>query len=191
VNEAFHVDLFKMFAQIQKQMTATEVAERSNEKLIQFSPTFAQLTTELFNPFLERMFNVLQRLGKIEEAPPSLDAGYKITYSSRIALALRALPAIGYNRTLERLAGVSQIVPDVLDNYDFDAAERETAISDGVPQDFLREVSDRDKIRLARAEAQQAQQEAEMAAQAAESAAKLGGVPNDSAVGKVIGEELA
>jgi hypothetical protein len=39
IERAFHVDMFRMFAGIDKQMTATEVAERSTEKLVQFSPS--------------------------------------------------------------------------------------------------------------------------------------------------------
>src|SRR5690606_4715799 len=44
IEDAFHVDLFQMFSQQEKQMTATEVSERAAEKLIQFSPTFARMT---------------------------------------------------------------------------------------------------------------------------------------------------
>src|SRR6185436_2076880 len=61
IEDAFHVPLFQMFAQLEKQMTAREVAERSSEKLIQFSPTFSRLTSELFNPLLERIFGILLR----------------------------------------------------------------------------------------------------------------------------------
>src|SRR5690606_39153718 len=52
IDESYHVDLFQMFAQIDKQMTARETAERAAEKLIQFSPTFSRMTTEIFNPML-------------------------------------------------------------------------------------------------------------------------------------------
>jgi hypothetical protein len=113
INDAFHVDLFQMFAQIQKQMTAREVSERAQEKLIQFSPTFSRLTSELFNPLLERVFGILLRagrLGALEQIPPGMvqiigpGQGYvappNVQYSSRIALALRALPSLGYHRTL-------------------------------------------------------------------------------------------
>jgi hypothetical protein len=111
INTAFHVDLFQMFAQLQKQMTATEVQERAQEKLIQFSPTFARLTTELFNPLLERLFAILLRVGRLgplQNIPQSLiqplgnGRGYiappAVQYASRIALALRALPSMAYQR---------------------------------------------------------------------------------------------
>jgi len=189
IDTAFHVDLFKMFSQIQKQMTATEVAERSAEKLVQFSPTFARLTGELFNPLLERVFNILLRLGRFEEVPEDLGE-FKITYASRIALALRTLPSIGYARTLERLGSVAQINPDVVDNYDFDKAERATALTSGMPAEFMRTISARDEMRNGRAEVQAAEQQAQQASMAADAASKLGQVPPDSAVGEAIEQQI-
>lgn len=199
INKAFHVDLFQMFAQIDKAMTAREVAERSSEKLIQFSPTFSRLVTELFNPMLQRVFGILLRAGKfgsLEEIPQSMitpispDQGTlsipRVEYASRLALALRALPSIGYQRTLERVGMVAQMKPDVLDNYDFDAAERETAMTDGTPSGFLVPVSLRDKTRKARAEAQAAQDQQMQQMAAAESLSKLGGISKDSALASMM-----
>src|SRR4030095_14125404 len=73
INQAFHVDLFQMFANLDRpQMTAREVAERSGEKLIQFSPTFARLTTELFTPVLRRVWSILTRAGRMPAPPKQL-----------------------------------------------------------------------------------------------------------------------
>jgi hypothetical protein len=179
INTAFHVDLFQMFAQLEKQMTAREVAERSQEKLIQFSPTFARLTTELFNPLLERIFGVMLRAGRMGEVPQSFISqgviDLRIQYSSRIALALRALPSLGYQRTLERLAGITATVaPSALDNFDFDKAERETALSDGMPVEYLRDPLDVQGMRDQRAMQAQQQAQQQAMAGAADAAAKLG-----------------
>jgi hypothetical protein len=187
INDAFHTDLFQMFAQIEKQMTAREVAERSQEKLIQFSPTFARLTNELFNPLLERIFAILYRAGKFGAVPPQLQGQpYRVQYSSRIALALRSAPSIGYARTLERLAMIAPLVPDVLDNINFDAAERATELADGVPPEFLRSEQDRDEMRKQRAAAQAEAQKQEQLAQQADALGKVGRIPAGSPVGNVI-----
>jgi hypothetical protein len=200
VNDAFHVDLFQMFSQLQKQMTAREVAERSQEKLIQFSPTFARLTSELFNPLLERVFSIGLVSGWFGEVPQSLRRPISeteefvpnpsIQYSSRIALSLRALPTLGYMRTLERLQMVAQLNPSVLDNYDFDAAERTAALTDGVPPEFLRPEEARDEMRAARAEAEAAAQQQEQAMMMADAAAKVGKVPAESPVGQAVNNAL-
>lgn len=200
VNDAFHVDLFQMFSQLQKQMTAREVAERSQEKLIQFSPTFARMTSELFNPLLERVFSLGLVSGWFGEVPASLRRPLSeteefvpnpsIQYSSRIALSLRALPTLGYMRTVERLQVVAQLNPSVLDNYDFDAAERTAALTDGVPPEFLRPKVERDEMRQARAEAEAAAQQQEQAMMIADAAAKVGKVPAESPVGQAVNNAL-
>lgn len=189
IDRAFHVELFQMFAQLDKQMTAREVAERSQEKLIQFSPTFARLTTELFDPMLERVFGLLARNGGIERPEGGLES-YNIAYSSRIALALNALPSIGYGRTLERLSVTAQIRPDVLDNFDFDRAERDAAIADGCDPDILVPEKDRDEVRQARAEAEQAAEQRAQELEAADAVGKVGRVPGDSPVGKAMADGL-
>jgi hypothetical protein len=191
IDASFHVELFQMFAQIEKQMTAREVAERSQEKLIQFSPTFARLTSELFNPMLARVFAIMFRSGRYGDVPPELaNIDVQVQYSSRIALALRALPALGYQRTLERLLNVSQIAPNVLDNFDFDRAERDTALADGVSPEFLVSKDKVDSVRKARAEAQVQRDKMEQAAAGADALAKVGKVPSDSPVGQAIKEQL-
>lgn len=191
INEAFHVDLFQMFSQLTKQMTAREVSERAQEKLIQFSPTFARLTTELFNPLLERIFGILMRASLLGEVPESMvqriseSHGYvpmpRVRYSSRIALSLASLPSIGYARTVERLISISRIAPAVLDNFDFDGLERDAALADGVSAERMVPESERDEIRQARAAQMQQQEQME---QAADMATKVGRIPADSVIAK-------
>ncbi|SKA88848.1 Bacteriophage head to tail connecting protein [Prosthecobacter debontii] len=194
IKEAFHVDLFQMFAQLTKQMTAREVAERSQEKLIQFSPTFSRLTTELFNPLLERIFGIILRGGQLGTPPQSLlipvnetqafISPPKVRYSSRIALALASLPSIGYARTVERLTALVQVAPHVLDNFDLDRAERQAALADGMDADCLVPEADVKKTRQERADQAAQQQQMMQAAAAADAAAKVGKIPSDSPVGK-------
>lgn len=201
IKDAFHVDLFQMFGQLDKQMTAREVAERSSEKLIQFSPTFARMTGELLNPALERVFNILLRNGRFPTPPPDLLtpinenesflAPPKVQFTSRIALALRSLPSIGWQRTLERLAVTAQMNPGVLDLYDFDKAERASGLADGIAAEVIRDAKDVEQIRQARAEAQAKQAEQEQAALAADAASKLGRIPADSPAAKAIQSQIA
>jgi hypothetical protein len=201
INDAFHVDLFQMFAQIDKQMTAREVAERSSEKLIQFSPTFARLTGELLNPLLERVFGILLRAGKLPPVPEEMiepisdTEGFvpppKIQYTSRIALALRSLPSLGWQRTLERLGATAQMNPGVLDLYDFDKAERSAGLADGIAAEIIRPEAEVAEMRQARAEAQAAQEQQQQAMMAADAAAKLGKVPAGSPVAQAFESQIA
>jgi hypothetical protein len=187
INEAFHVDLFQMFAQLQKQMTAREVAERASEKLIQFSPTFARLTTELFNPLLRRVFAILARAGKFPPPPQQLTmVGYipepDVAYNSRIALAIKSLENAAFIRTSEMLLPYVQIKPEMLDNFDFDEICRDMARNDGLPARWLMEEEMVAQQRAARAQAQQQAMQAQQMEQAASALGKAGSVKQDSAL---------
>jgi hypothetical protein len=117
-------------------------------------------------------------------APPN------VLYSSRIALALRSLPVLALHRMLELTAGLAQFAPDVVDNFDTDAAWQMAALNEALPDGVARSKIDRDSIRKARAEAQAQAAQQQQAAAMADGAAKLGGIPSDSAVGKAIGTQL-
>jgi hypothetical protein len=194
INEAFHVDLFKMFAMLEKQMTAREVMERSSEKLIQFSPTFARMTTELFNPMLKRVFALLARQGKFPPPPQQLVMigavpEPEVHYSSRIALAIRQLENAAFIRTSEMLLPYAQIRPDMLDNYDFDEISRDMARNDGLPARWL---MDEEMVAQQRAQrAQQAQQamQAEQMEKTASALGKAGAVRNDSMVAQLMADQ--
>jgi hypothetical protein len=185
INEAFHVDLFKMFAQLEKQMTAREVAERSAEKLIQFSPTFARMTSELFNPLLRRVFAVLARQGKFPPPPQQLAmVGFipepEVTYNSRIALAIKQLENAAFVRISEMLLPYAQLKPEILDNLDFDEITRDMARNDGLPARWLLDEEMVAQQRASRAQAAQAQMQAEQLERTASALGKAGAVKQDS-----------
>ena len=77
-----------------------------------------------------------------------------------------------------------------MDNLDTDEMIRLAAAVESLPSGIERSVKDRDAIREARAKAQAQAQKQQEAMQAAEAAAKLGRVPGDSPVGKVVDSQL-
>jgi hypothetical protein len=195
INQAFHVDLFQMFANLDRpQMTAREVAERSGEKLIQFSPTFARLTTELFTPLLRRVFSLLTKNGRLPPPPkeviqqtPGGEAYLpepEVVYSSKIALAIKALENASFSNQAEFWIPISQAKPEVLDNLNWDVAFRDTMRNAGLPARWLLEMDEVQKVRQARQEQmERMQKQQEMAAQA-DAAGKVGSVKEDSVVGR-------
>jgi hypothetical protein len=200
INQAFHVDLFQMFANLDRpQMTAREVAERSGEKLIQFSPTFARLTTELFTPLLRRIFSLLTRAGRLPPPPreviqqaPSGEAYLpepEVVFSSKIALAIKSLENASLMNTFEIWMPIAQAKPEILDNINLDQTFRDSVRNAGLPVRWLVEAEDVQKLRAARAEQMAAmQKQAEMAAQA-DAAGKIGSVKEDSVVGRMLQEQ--
>lgn len=196
IEDAFHVDLFQMFAQIQKQMTATEVSERAAEKLIQFSPTFARMTTELFGPILKRVFTLLVTGGYFPPPPQEVfvqdHSGIslvepQISYSSRIALAIKALENVSFVRFISSFLPLAQVRPEIMDNIDFDQAARDFARNEGVPARWLKDVDDVAKTRQAQQEAAAQQAQLAQAEQAASALQKAGSVKEDS----MISQQLA
>ena len=197
IDKAFHVDLFQMFANLDRpQMTAREVAERAGEKLIQFSPTFARLTTELFTPLLRRVFNLLTRNGRLPPPPeeviqqsPSGEAFLpepEVVYSSKIALAIKSLENASLMNTFELWMPIGQAKPEILDNMNWDEAFRDSVRNAGLPARWLVEKEQVKQIRQARQEEmERMQKQAEMAAQA-DAAGKVGSVKEDSLIGRAL-----
>lgn len=196
INRAFHTELFQMFSQLDKQMTAREVAERASEKLIQFSPTFSRMTVELFNPLMERLFGILLRGGAYGDPPAELitDQGNgvgfipvpDIQYSSRIALSLRATHSVGLARTVEVVTALAQLVPVVVKQFDWAGAIREDAMNNGMPAKFIRPEDEVEAEMQAEAEAAAQAQQTAQASMMADAASKVGKIPGDTPVGKVI-----
>ncbi len=201
INTAMHVDMFRMFASMEKaNMTATEVAERASEKLVQFSPSFTRKTTELLSPMLRGVFGILIRAGQFPPPPPDaiiMDAmgqpilpEPEVSYVSRVALAIRAMHNLSLARTMERNAAIAQMRPEILDNFKWDVISRETSRNDGLPSDWLADESDVEDIRRARAEAEAKAQEQQEAMAMADAAGKAGSVKSDSALGQMMSEAL-
>lgn len=185
IRNAFHTDLFKMFSNITKQMTAREVSELSAEKLMPFSPSFTRFTAD-FKSVMDRVFAILFRAGIFgppESIPQEVIRRTKsglaevpapsVVYLSRVALAIRQAESAASDRTVERVTAAFQVEPSVADNIDWDAYVRGSGRSDGAPESMLVPEAVMKSRRLARAEAQAQQQqfqEAQMAAKAAKDA---------------------
>ena len=95
INPAFNVDLFMMIANAgHGQMTATEVAERHEEKLMMFGPVLSRLNEEVLRPLIERCFDILARQGQLPPPPEEL-RGQKLSveYTSMLARSQRAIRA--------------------------------------------------------------------------------------------------
>ena len=189
INDAYHVDLFQMFSNTDKEMTAREVGERASEKLIQFSPTFARMTTELYNPLLSRVFGLLLRQGKFPEPPEGVIVESaeglaiqlpEVGYSSRIALAIKGLENNALFRQLEMIMPILQLDQSVADNYDFDTIVREASRNDGLPPNWMKKQDEVQKIREKREAQLQKQMEAEQAAQSAQAIQSVGNVPPEN-----------
>ncbi len=197
INKAFHVDLFQLFANLdQKNMTAREVSERAAEKLYMFNPTYSRMTAELFNPLLRRVFAVLLRGGHFPQPPMGLlqqtDRGFvlpdpEMQYNSRIALAIRALENGSLLQVMDMYLPLSELQPDIWDNFDMDQAFADSARNAGMPTRWLRDPRMVEALRQQRAEAQQQMQQAQLAEQYGKAARNASGADPDK-LQKLLGQ---
>lgn len=200
IKDAYHVDLFKALAERTKQMTATEVLELVEEKLINFRPTFARFTTETLNPLIQRCWNMALRAGLFPPVPREVvevsETGDlsvptpKVVYVSKIARALRALENRSMFEFINLVAPLLELDPTLLsDNYDLDKVVRTAGDNSSLPTHLKRDTDERDAIREQRAAQQQAMMEMEMAQQGSQAAANMGKAPPEAqdAVGEALG----
>ncbi len=181
IDKDFFVNLFLMLLNIDKtNMTATEIAERQQEKLMMLGPILHRLDEEMLSPTLEIIFDLMSDVVLIPPAPDEI-AGteIKVQYISILAQAQRALGVTQIERVIGFAANLAQVVPQMLDNIDFDEAIREVAEMEGIPASIVR---DKTEVLAQREQAlrmQQAQQAAEFAASGASTVKDLSAAKMD------------
>lgn len=166
-------------------MTATEIVERSEERLRMMAPFLGRLQDEFLLPKIERRFDMLMRNGQLPPPPPEL-RGQQVTveYTSAAALAQRSAEGAAARRWAEDLALVAQISPEVADVLDPDAFAAVQRDARGAPAAVMRSAEQVAEIRAQRAQAQQAAQMAELAQMGA-------GAMRDMATAGATGAEMA
>lgn len=175
ISRAFYEDLFLMLANSDRRdITAREIEERHEEKLLALGPVLEQLNQDLLDPLIDITFDIMLRQGKIPPAPEELQGlPLKVEYTSVMAQAQK-LVGLG---SLERFAGfvgqMAQFKPDVLDKIDVDQVVDEYGDIVSVPPTVIRSDEAVAEIRMQRNKQQQMQQMAELAKQGAATAKDL------------------
>lgn len=180
IKRGFFNDLFLMLQDVTKEMTATEVAEKKQEKLQVLGPVIERLQNEALAPAIKRVFNILVRKKLLPPLPPSLaDVSIQIEYISMLSLAQKAAATAGMERLLQVEGALMATDPDVGDLVDKDEFVREYASLLMVNSKIMRSPEQvaamrkaRQQQQAAQAAQQQAQQQSAMAVQGAETLSK-------------------
>jgi len=174
IRQSFYVDLFMSIAAQEKQMTAREVAERSQEKLVMLGPVLERLQSEMLNPIIERVYGIMERKGLIPPVPEKM-AGVilKIEYIGMLAQAQRLVGLAPMEQFIGIVGQVSQADPTALDKLNTDQFLDEYARDLGVPASIVRSDDDVEEIRQQRAQQQQAAQMQAQMSQAGQDAKTL------------------
>ena len=170
IKDAFYNDLFQLLASDNRtDRTAYEISKRLEENIYILGPALGRQQVELLDPFLGRVFWLLFRAGAILPPPRELmGQGLEIEYTGRLALMMKAYETRATVDTLNAVAPLAQINPEIMDNYNLDEIAQGTALRAGVPVKYLNPPEFVAEIRQKRAEALKAQQEAETLERAAQ-----------------------
>lgn len=103
VSRAYFEDLFLMLANSdRRQITATEIAERKEEKLLALGPVLESVNQDLLDPLIDNTFNIMDKMDMIPEPPEEIQGmEIKVEYVSVMAQAQK-LSGIG---SVERFVG--------------------------------------------------------------------------------------
>lgn len=177
LRSCFYADLFLMMANVDVRMTATEVAERHEEKLLMLGPVLQRLHNEMLDPMVEMAFHRLAMAGALPPPPPELEGvDLNIEFVSMLAQAQRAIGVNSTDRYVMTLGQVAAIKPEVLDRLDADALADSYADQLGVDPRLIVPLDKAVLVRQQRAQQQAVMQAAATAEQAATAAQRLGAV---------------
>jgi hypothetical protein len=183
IQKSFFADVFLMLDNMMnstpgRDMTATEVQVRQEEKMLMMGPILERLTSELLTPMVEITFTHMQEVGLIPPAPPEMQ-GQSLSpeFISVLAQAQRAIATNSIDRFIQGALVLAQSKPEVLDNIDSDQWAQIYSDDLGTPPQILVPPDQVQAIRQARAKAQAAQAQTAMLEQQSKAAKNMAQAP--------------
>jgi len=167
IRSAFYVDQLVLGAG--PTMTATEVVQRTEEKMRLLGPVLGRLQAEMLQPMIERVFQLLVRQNKLPPAPQDIvDRNLDIEYVSPLAKAQRQSDVQAIMRLFELMSPLASIDPGVFDHLDTDGLVRYMLRTLSIPASVTKGVDDVASARSSRQEQEAAQADMMEATQTAE-----------------------
>jgi hypothetical protein len=168
-------DLFLQLANdTRSNITAQEIIQRHEEKILMLGPVIERSSDELLAPIIDRCFPIALRRGMLPPPPAELQGvKIKIVFVSIMAQAQKLLGIGSVDRFLGTVGNMAQADPSVLDKINRDKAVDYYADALGVPPDMVRSDDEANVIRQQRAQAAQKQQALANIEQAAKGAKLL------------------
>lgn len=140
-----------------KQMTATEILERANEKGQLLGPAMGRQQSELLGPLIERELDIAIRSGDIPPPPPQLLA-YEIEYESPGTQMQKADELVGISRAVEISMPFIQADPGLMMKFNGEEVIERAVMALGIPRKVIRDDKEYAAARAQYDKAQQAQQ---------------------------------
>lgn len=165
IDRAFYADLFLMISEMDRaQITATEILERKEEKMLMIGPVLMRLFSELLDPVVDRTFEQCMKAGMFPPPPQDLvNMSLNVEYVSVLAQAQKAVSTAAIESTVSFAAESAQVWPEAPLKIDIGQAIDEYGKARGASPKIVRS----DKAFEAQiAEMRQREQAAQMATMA-------------------------
>ena len=198
IRAAFYVD--QLIMGNSPNMTATEVIQRTEEKMRLLSPALGRMQAELLHPLINRIFALLSKRKAFEAAPEFMSQGeVDIEYVSPMAKAQRSSDVQSAMQLFGFLQPLMQIDPSVIDYLDIDGLSEHIIKVTNVPATVVRGKSEVEELRQQRASQQQQQAEMQQTMQLSEAAGNAapalraveGSSPEtQEGIGEILSEQL-
>ena len=185
IEEAFYKNLFLMVTEIgdQPNITATQINQMREEKLMMLGPVLGRINTEQNDALIDITFDELYRRGRIPPPPEEIsEMPLKVEYISILAQAQKAIGLGNIERfCINFVGGLAQASgdPTVWDNVNLDETIQEYADGSGTPPSIINDPESVQAKRQQRAQQQQMEQGMAMADMGADIAQKASSIdPN-------------
>jgi len=164
ISRCFYEDLFLMLANDNRSnITAREIDERHEEKLLALGPVLEQLNQDLLDPLIKIVFQIMMNQGWILEPPEELQGqDLKVEYISVMAQAQKLIAIGSLERTAQFAMQIMAVQPDAGLKINFDQMIDEYGTSVGVPSKVIRTDEEVAGLRAQVAQAQQMQAKSQM-----------------------------
>lgn len=182
IKETFYENLFLMLASQDQgsPITAREVAEKHEEKLLMLGPVLERLHNELLKRFIDITFDEMLEAGIVPQAPPEMQGQeLNVEFVSMLAQAQRAIGVGSIDRYTMMLGSIAQLKPAILDKLDEDELADKYGEMLGVDPTLIVASDKVAIVREQRAQAQQAAAQQQQMAQMAQTASVASTVEPD------------
>ena len=178
IDQAFYKDIFLMIAGSQNsRMTATEIAERHEEKMLMLGPVLERLNAELLDPLISMTFDRMVIANLLPPIPEELaGVDLSVDYVSILAQAQRAVSTNAVDRFTQNLGFVANIKPEVMDKFDADYWADHYSDALGIDPRLVVSSKNVALIRQERAQQMAAAQQMQMAEQMSNVAKNVSGI---------------
>src|SRR5260221_11238557 len=126
IKQAFYANLFLMMAESdRRQITAREIDERHEEKMLMLGPVLERLHDELLDPLVKRVFAIMARHRMIPPLPRSMQPQQlTVEFISMLAQAQKAVATGAIERFWQFGMQIAAAKPEAMDRLVPDGALR-------------------------------------------------------------------